>query len=100
MMTRQQYLLIKLAEEASEIAQIALKTAQFGLGEKKPGQDETNIQRVQAEFNDLFAMVEMLNDEFSCGIAIDHEAIEAKKLRINTFYGYSESLKMVESRNV
>ncbi|MEW0941027.1 hypothetical protein [Acinetobacter baumannii] len=33
-MSHEQFLLMKLAEEATEVAQIALKTAQFGMNEK------------------------------------------------------------------
>ncbi|WP_321929869.1 hypothetical protein [Burkholderia cenocepacia] len=46
MMTLTQYLLVKIAEEAAEVAQIALKTAHFGLNETQPGRDETNAQRL------------------------------------------------------
>ena len=35
-MSYEQFLLLKLAEEASEISQIALKTAQFGMLETLP----------------------------------------------------------------
>ena len=42
MLTRYQYLLTKLAEEASEIAQIALKTQQFGADEPSVASESTS----------------------------------------------------------
>lgn len=44
-MTRLQLLLSKLAEEGAEVAQIALKTAQFGIEETCPSQPFTNAER-------------------------------------------------------
>ena len=58
MMTKHQFLLIKLAEEASEVAQIALKAAQFGAEEIQPVQPpRTNAQRIQIELHDLYTVV-------------------------------------------
>ena len=53
-MNRLQYLLTKLAEEANEVGQIALKTQQFGVDEGMPGQPFTNAERTHQELNDLF----------------------------------------------
>lgn len=88
-MNRVQYLLTKLAEEASEISQIALKTQQFGLDEKLPGQDLTNCDRIEMEFNDLLGVIELLNQEFGCNIRQDDVAIKAKGEKINKYYQYS-----------
>lgn len=53
-MKSDQYHLCKIAEEAVEVAQRALKAQQFGLGEVQPGQDQTNLERLEGEFHDLF----------------------------------------------
>ncbi|MCP5230697.1 MAG: hypothetical protein H6948_01150 [Zoogloeaceae bacterium] len=95
MMTRTQLLLIKLAEEASEVSQIALKTAQFGPHEVKPGQDDTNFQRIRIELDDLLAIVEMLNDECLFGYQPDRDA--AKKTRVDKYAAYSYELGLVEA---
>ena len=47
-MSYEQFLLLKLAEEASEISQIALKTAQFGMFETIPGGSENNAERIHS----------------------------------------------------
>ena len=95
-MTKLQYLLIKLAEEAAEISQIALKTAQFGLNEIKPGQALTNIERVNFEYNDLLAIAEMINTEAEDTYLITNFVeMDAKKLKVEKYYGYSKTLGMV-----
>lgn len=97
-MNRLQYLLTKLAEEASEISQIALKTQQFGLDEKLPGQDLTNLDRIEMEFNDLLGVVELLNQEFGCNIQKDWARIEAKAVKIDKYYQYSVECGQVKEQ--
>lgn len=94
-MDRLQLLLNKLAEEGTEVAQIALKTAQFGLHESREGQYPTNAERCHAEIDDLMAAVEMLNEEYGFGYEPSRERIDAKKAKVNKFAAYSESLGMV-----
>ena len=96
MMNRFQFLLTKLAEEASEVSKIALKTQQFGPSERMPGQDLTNVERTHQELNDLFAIVDMLNEEFGFEFSIDGRHIHDKKKKVNHFYEYSKSLGTVE----
>jgi hypothetical protein len=88
-MTLKQYFLIKIAEEAAEVAQIALKAAHFRLSEIQPGRPETNAERMYGEINDLLAMAhrlgELSNGEFWFDIgAPDHVAIAAKWQRLST----------------
>jgi len=98
-MNRLQLLLNKLAEEGAEVAQIALKTAQFGLAEVCPGQLLTNAQRAHQEIDDLMAVVEMLNEEFGFGYKPNREHIETKKSKVNKFARYSESLGLLNEVN-
>ena len=98
-MTRLQFLLAKLAEEATEVAQIALKTQQFGAQEKCLGQPLTNFERTHCELNDFMAIVEMLNEECGFGYVRNLEAIQEKKLKVNTYADYSASLGLVVKRN-
>ena len=100
MMNLQQYLLVKLAEEAAEVAQIALKAAHFGLSEVQPGTEVTNAQRIYAELNDVMAMVhrltEVSNGEFAFDIGQpDHLAIAQKLAKVEHYLGYSRSLGLV-----
>lgn len=103
MLTRYQYLLTKLAEEASEIAQIALKTQQFGADEICPNQPDTdtNTERIHKELSDLLYVVDMLNEEFDFGYSFGLFADEPcgdnpKKEKVNKYYQYSARLGFVE----
>ncbi len=94
-MTLRQFLLIKLAEEAAEVSQIALKTAQFGETESCPGLGLTNVERIYQELNDLNAIIELLQDaRFS--YVPSASAIEAKKQKVEKYLKYSLSLGMVK----
>jgi NTP pyrophosphatase (non-canonical NTP hydrolase) len=88
-MNRKQYLLTKLAEEATEVAQIALKTQQFGMDEQCPGLQFTNKQRIHQELNDLITIVMMLNDEYGFDFMNDEDHIKNKKVKVNKYYQYS-----------
>lgn len=89
-MNKMQYLLTKLAEEASEIAQIALKTQQFGIDEQCPGLDQTNIQRVDYEFNDLLAVVQLINSELGYTCLFENAGhIRRKQEKITKYMQYS-----------
>lgn len=101
MMARQQYLLIKLAEEASEVAQMALKCAQFGQDEVMPGQPLTNYQRLEGEIMDFYGVRQMLMVETGLlmGLALDEveyrKRITAKIDKVNHFYHYCQQLGTV-----
>lgn len=94
-MDKLQYLLTKLAEEGSEVAQIALKTQQFGPHEAMPGQPLSNFQRCHHEIDDLLAVIELLNDEHGFGHTPSRERIEAKKAKIAKYLAYSADLGLV-----
>jgi NTP pyrophosphatase (non-canonical NTP hydrolase) len=95
-MNRQQYLLTKLAEEASEITQIALKTQQFGFLEKHPDLKENNIQRIHKELNDLITIVCILNTEFDFNYSVSIPDVEKKYDKIEKYYKYSQELGEVQ----
>lgn len=94
-MNRLQHLLCKLAEECNETAQMALKTAYFGLDEVY--ESDSNRMRLHAELDDLNALVEMLNEEFDFRYATDKISIEAKKAKVNRYARYSQGLGLLES---
>lgn len=96
-MNLQQHLLTKLAEECTEVGQIALKTQQFGFDESRQGQPYTNAERTHQEIDDLMAIVEMLND-VGFGYEPSRERIEAKKNKVVHFLKYSVELGMVDRR--
>ena len=70
-MNYQQYLLVKLAEEASEVAQIAIKCSLFGYDSVDPRENtgETNALKLFKELLDFSAVMTELED--STDIDID-----------------------------
>lgn len=95
-MNQLQHYLTKLAEEGAEVAQIALKTQQFGPGEVMPGQPLNNFERCHLELDDLWAITEELNEKFGFCYAPNRERIEAKKAKVRKYLGFSIHLGMVE----
>jgi hypothetical protein len=64
-MTREEHLLIILAEECNEVAQRVAKALRFKLDDPdgtEPNQPYTNKDRLILEVNDLLAVIEMVFD--------------------------------------
>lgn len=87
-MNRKEHLLTILAEECVETAQRATKALRFGINEIQEGQNQDNAERIVYEFNDLFAVMNMLveegyikNDEK----LLNAEALERKKQRVEKY---------------
>lgn len=100
MMTNEQYLLGKLAEEAAGLAQIAIKAQQFGMREVFGAQNKdaelSNMQRIQSEYNDVIGVVRLLNQECDAGIEIAPADIAAKCAKVEKWRAYARFLSMVE----
>lgn len=90
-----QHLLGKLAEEASEVGKIALKTQQFGMDEKMPSQPFTNAERIHQELDDLMAGIQMLNER-GLGYTPNEQRIGAKIEKVTHYLKYSVDLGMVD----
>lgn len=93
-----EHVLTCVAEECSEVAQIALRAAQaankalrFGLDDGYPETDRTNQADLVREVNDLLGALEGLQE---LGIELpglfDREAIDAKKERIKKWMDFAE----------
>lgn len=98
-MNNEQYLLGKLAEEAAELAQIAVKAQQFGLKEVFGGQEGTplnNAQRIELEYNDVMGVINMLNGEVNAGI-LQRVGLQQKKAeKVTKWRDYARTLGTVE----
>lgn len=66
-MNRTEHLLTILSEECSEVAQRVSKALRFTVKEIQPGQELTNWDRIQQEFNDLCAVARMLGFDYPKG---------------------------------
>lgn len=91
-MNRLQYLLGKLAEEASEVAKAALKAQQFGFNSWNPDNLDagSNATQLCVELNDVGAIVRMLNEEYKLGFEVSLEEMEDKRVRVNKYALMSE----------
>lgn len=96
-LSNEDYLLIKLAEECNEVGQMAAKTIQFGMEEVYDDgvNQKTNRERLIDELNDLFGVIQMLNDETGLNFLPDADAIRAKGKKVSKYRGYSISLGKV-----
>jgi NTP pyrophosphatase (non-canonical NTP hydrolase) len=56
-MNIEQYLLIKLMEEAAEVQQACAKALRFGLRSTNNGTKPSNLESLQSEFKDMNAVL-------------------------------------------
>lgn len=92
-MTFEQLLCGKIAEEACEVAQRALKAQQFGLDEVQEGQDEDNALRLKKEITDLLVVIDMLERRSDVALLkVTLSDYEAKRLKVLKFADLSREL--------
>ena len=70
--------LLILQEECAEVTQAISKCFRFGPDQMKPGKDRTNVNMLEEEICDLFAMVELLTD-LDVGVTV--EGIQQAKMK-------------------
>ncbi len=96
MMNLEQFYLLKLAEECSEVAQRALKQMQFGKNEIQKDQALTNSMRLRAELNDLLSVIKILEEMSEIPHAYDlDEYITKKRAKLEKYLEYSRDLGLV-----
>lgn len=88
-MNRTEHLLMCLAEECAEVQQAIAKALRFGLADGYPDTDRTNVDDITAGVEDVFALVEMLQDE-NVLPALQRIFIEPKKEWVKRFIEYEE----------
>lgn len=94
-MKLQQYLLLCLMEELSELQQEISKCLRFTPEHTHPAKGETNLEGACREWSDVIALLELLDET---GLHIDHndDQIEAKKERFATFLTRSIELGVIK----
>ena len=105
MLNKQEYLLVKLAEECAEVAQQAAKALVFGVDEIQHDQPLTNAERIWQEFADLCAIVGMLQDEhvLPCGYTDKmrfREMVEEKREKVGRYMTVSRERGCLEEDSV
>lgn len=93
MMDRDQWILSKIAEEAAEIAQRAMKAQQFGFDEIQAGQSKNNLERLMDEIWDLNATVSLTLGKEMYRPTPEHTKLRRK--RMNQFLELSQKQRRV-----
>lgn len=93
-MTHNEHLLMILSEECAETMQRASKVLRFTAEEIQPlpGNTQTNSERLVYEFNDIVAVMELLQEAGVVHNVIDRIAIDKKKEKVKDFILYSQTV--------
>jgi len=89
-MNRKEHLLTILSEECLEIAKEVSKGLRFGLDDHHPTQTGTNAKKINDEYNDLVAVIQMLMDEKILVVELDPKLINEKKLKVEKYLLYAK----------
>jgi NTP pyrophosphatase (non-canonical NTP hydrolase) len=96
-MNREQYLLLLLMEECSEVQKIASKCVRFGKMDKPPdGNLPENRKLLQEEFGDVWTITQMLAEEFNYDFTVYSDAVHVKKKKINKYGNLSKKLGFIK----
>lgn len=91
MLSKQEHLLILLMEEAAEIAQAASKVLRFTGVHRHPNNVLSNVENLQVELNDLYAIVDELLD-IGLRVDYDEDLIQLKREKIKQYINISQEL--------
>jgi NTP pyrophosphatase (non-canonical NTP hydrolase) len=95
-MNRLEHILTITAEECNEVAQRITKALRFGISNIEEGQPYNNLERIMHEYNDLVAMLEMLENELDGGIGLsdyhnhNSNSKEEKKSKVEKYFEISK----------
>ncbi len=99
-MNKKELLLDICAEECSETAVRCSKAIRFTLEEIQEGQSLTNAERIIQEFNDIVAVMEIMQQEGMIDRVIDRDYITAKKLKVDQWLGYSRKRGTLQDESI
>jgi NTP pyrophosphatase (non-canonical NTP hydrolase) len=87
MLTRNQYLLVCLAEECGEVQRAIGKALRFGMDDLNPNTMVSAENHLKDEMADLLAILKLVEEELD--LPIDPEAIKQKGYKIERYYKYA-----------
>ena len=90
-----EYLLLCLGEEGVEVSQAVSKILRFTPDDSASVHGPTNMERLIMEFNDMLAVVEML-EEHGVKVPRVQNLIDHKKDRLASYMRYSEMLGVID----
>ena len=88
-MNRFEHLQTIAMEECSELQQATSKAKRFGLNDRGQPDSPTNAEQMQKEFNDILAVVDMLNDS-GMDLHRDPKLVREKMQRVEKYLLYSK----------
>lgn len=94
-MTKEEHLLVCLAEECAEIQKEVSKALRFGLENSHPKYPGTPRERIEYEMNDLLGVIEFLAEN-GLHFAQYPNRIEAKKLKLQKYIQYAEEKETIK----
>lgn len=90
-LSKEQYLLSCLSEECAEVVQRVTKILRFGMTNIQQGQSEDNRERLIYEINDIFGVIELLEENgLDLSTIGDHTQIGKKKAKLLKYMKFSE----------
>lgn len=102
-MTRTQYLLNKLAQEALEVAHRASKAMEFGLDEVQPEQPFNNAERLLGEIHDFEVIRALLDDEtpgYGLRSSLPMAGFDARAAKVEKYYQLSRRCGQIQDQPV
>ena len=94
-MKLQEYLLVKLMEECAEVNKCVSKMLIFGIDNQSPFKDQTNLEELHSEVNDILAILEMLAGSGIC-LYRDDDKVSAKIYKVKHYMQESKRLGILE----
>ena len=91
-LTREDHLLLRLAEECNEVAQRASKSILFTSEDIQEGKTLNNGERLSIEIDDLLGVLEMLGQEGFIRVP-DGKAIIAKAAKVEKYIEFSDKCR-------
>jgi hypothetical protein len=89
-MNKQDHLILRLSEECVEVSKECHKALSFGIEDRYKRMPSVR-EKIVLELNDLFAVVEMLQDEGVLPmIVVNDRLIDAKKKKVVKFMRYAK----------
>lgn len=95
-MNKEQYLLVKLMEEAAEVQQAASKALRFGLENTDPVTGITNVDYLVSEIGDLYVAMNALESHAGISLYITNSILDAKLKKLEKFMRISAELGVIK----
>lgn len=98
-LTIQQWLLLQIIQEASEVTQAITKGMMFSMGDHHPKNPESNEVLIRQELADLFGSLMTLKDNGLDLFTYWDDLAEAKTKKIAKYLRYAETSGMIRGRD-